>query len=123
MIDLVADFQIVAAAHEIDAQIWRAHQQVKRGWVPEGEWPTVRDPIESRRQDFVNIARKRLSTAGPPLRRLTGRPPLDDPIWKFRRSPVRSGGGSEISSNGKSAIGTGEKTPSKPSDPQSGGAA
>jgi len=36
VIDLVADFQIVAAAHEIDAQIWRAHQQVKRGWVPEG---------------------------------------------------------------------------------------
>jgi hypothetical protein len=36
MIVLVADHQIVEAAQAIDAQIWPVHQQIKRGWIPEG---------------------------------------------------------------------------------------
>jgi hypothetical protein len=86
MIDLIAHHEIVEAAQAIDAQIWPVHQQIKRGWAPDGGWLRLRDPIEARRQDFVNIARKHLAAPGPPLRRLTGRPPPDDPLWQFRRS-------------------------------------
>lgn len=121
VIDLVADHEIVEAAHAIDAEIWRVHQQVKRGWVPHGEWLAVRDPVEARRQDFVNIARTRLAATGPPLRRLTGRPPSGDPTWKFRRSDFASRDGQETSDVGKSAIGPGEAIPSEPQDEPSGG--
>jgi hypothetical protein len=86
MIALVADHQIVEAAQAIDAQIWPVHQQIKRGWIPEGGWFMVRDAIDDRRRDFVNIARKRLAPSGPPLRRLTGRPSSSDPFWELRRS-------------------------------------
>lgn len=86
MIDLVANHEIVEAAQAIDAQMWPVHQQLKRGWSPDGGWLTLREPIEARRQDFANIARKHLAATGPPLRRLTGRPPADDPLWQFRRS-------------------------------------
>jgi hypothetical protein len=86
VINLVADHAIVDAAHAVDTQIWGVHQQIKRGWVTDGEWPAVRKLIEGRRLEFVNIARRRLSVKGPPLRHLTGRPPPDSPIWEFRRS-------------------------------------
>jgi hypothetical protein len=116
MIDLVAEHQIVEAAHAIDAQIWPVHQQLKRGWLPDGGWLAVRDPIEARRQDFVNIARRRLAAPGPPLRRLTGRPASDDPMWEFRRSfftadDRRIAGSSETPAVGPSAV-----IPSKPGD-------
>jgi hypothetical protein len=86
MVDLVADHEIVEAAQAIDAQIWRIHQLVKRGWMPGGGWFELRDSVEARRQDFVNIARRRLSASGPPLRRLTGRLSSGDPVWMMRRS-------------------------------------
>lgn len=85
VIDLVADHAIVEAVLAMDAQIWRVHQQIKRGWVLGGEWPTVRELVEAPQRDFVNVARRRLAAKGPPLRHLTGRPPADDPIWEFRR--------------------------------------
>jgi hypothetical protein len=86
MISLVADHEIVNAAHAIDAEFWRAHLQLRRGWLGEGGWPALRDPIEARRQDFINTSRRHLARPGPPLRRLTGRPAPDDPFWEFRRS-------------------------------------
>jgi hypothetical protein len=86
MIVLVADHDIVEAAQAIDAQIWPVHQRIKRGWIPDGGWLELRDSVEARRQDFVNIARKHIAAPGPPLRRLTGRPAADDPFWEFRRS-------------------------------------
>jgi hypothetical protein len=86
MISLVGDHRIVEAAQAIDAQIWPVHQQIKRGWSPAGGWPQMREPIDARRQDFVNIARQHLAPPGPPLRRITGRPAADDPFWQFRRS-------------------------------------
>jgi hypothetical protein len=86
VLDLVADHAIVEAAHAVDEQIWLVHQQVKRGWVPVGGWIALRDLVDARQQDFVNIARRRLAADGPPLRRLTGRPPADSPVWEFRRS-------------------------------------
>jgi hypothetical protein len=86
MVALVADHAIVEAAQAIDAQMWPVHQQIKRGWLPEGGWFVLRDSIEGRRHDFVNVARKHLATSGPPVRRLTGRPSSDDPFWEFRRS-------------------------------------
>lgn len=91
MIDLVADHDIVEAAQAIDEQIWPVAQQIKRGWVPEGGWPVLREPVEACRQEFVNVARRRFAAPGPPLRRLTGRPPSGDGIWQFRRSYFSSG--------------------------------
>jgi hypothetical protein len=85
-INLVTADEIVEAAHAIDDEIWPNHQQIKRGWIPEGGWPRQRDRIEARRQAFVNIAGRHLAAPGPPLRRLSGRPPADDPFWQFRRS-------------------------------------
>jgi hypothetical protein len=86
MISLVADYDIVEAAQAIDAEFWPIHVQIKRGWIRDRDWPRSRNPIDARRQDFVNIARKHFAASGPPLRRLTGRPAADDPFWKFRRS-------------------------------------
>ena len=86
MVNLVAAHDIVEAAHAIDAEFWPVHQQIKRGWPKEGDWYGLRSPIEARRQDFVNIARRHLAPPGTPLRRLTGRPADDDPFWLLRRS-------------------------------------
>jgi len=65
MVALVADHDIVEAAQAIDAQIWPVHQQVKRGWIPDGGWPGLRESIEGRRQDFVNVARETTCTTWP----------------------------------------------------------
>jgi hypothetical protein len=92
MVNLVADHDIVAAAHAVDAEFWPVHQQVKRGWTKEGDWYKLRSPIEERRRDFVNVARKHLAPSGMPLRRLTGRPPDDDPFWELRRSYFANSG-------------------------------
>ena len=91
MIALVADHDIVEAAQAIDAQIWPVHQQIKRGWVPDGGWFGLRDLIEDRRENFVNLARKHLAASGPPVRRLTARPAPEDPFWEFRRSYFSAG--------------------------------
>ena len=85
-ISLVADHDIVHAALAIDAEFWRAHQRLRRGWLGEGGWPALRDPIDARRQDFINAARRHLARPGPPLHRLNGRPARDDPFWELRRS-------------------------------------
>jgi hypothetical protein len=85
-ISLVASHDIVQAAQAIDAEFWRIHIQLRRGWLGDGGWPALRDPIEGRRQDFVNTTRRHLASSGPALRRITGRPGPDDPIWEFRRS-------------------------------------
>lgn len=118
VIDLVADHTIVEAAHAIDEQIWRVHQQVKRGWVPTGEWLAVRELVDARQRDFVNIARRRLAAKGPPLNRLTGRPPSDSPIWEFRRSYFL--GERQDSSNGSSAVAESELIPPKSGNETSG---
>jgi hypothetical protein len=86
MICLVADHEIVEAAQAIDAEFWPVHIQIKNGLTTESEWFALRDLVEASRQDFVNITRKHLAPPGPPLRRLTARPPAGDPIWQPRRS-------------------------------------
>ncbi|WP_146087405.1 hypothetical protein [Thermomonospora echinospora] len=88
MVNLVADHDIVEAAHAIDMEMWPVHLKIKAGMTREGDWFGLRDKIESRRRDFVNVARGRLASAGPPLRRLTGRPTPDDPVWELRRPPL-----------------------------------
>src|SRR5450755_2270322 len=86
MVCLVADHDIVEAAQAIDEEIWPVHQRIKRGWAVEGDWQKLQLPIEARREDFVNVARRRLAASGPPLRRITGKPPADDPRRRYRRS-------------------------------------
>jgi hypothetical protein len=67
MVSLVAAHEIVQAAVAIHVQMWPVHQQIKRSWAPDGGWPSLRNPIEARRQDFVNIARRQLAPPGPPV--------------------------------------------------------
>jgi hypothetical protein len=86
MICLVADHDIVEAAQAIDAEIWPVHQVVKRGWIVDADWPRLQRPIEARREDFVNVARRRFAASGQPVRRITGKPAANDPRWYFRRS-------------------------------------
>jgi hypothetical protein len=86
LVNLVADHAIVEAAHAIDKEFWPAHLQIKRGWTTKEDWPRLREAIEVRRQDFVNIARMRFAPPGPPLRRISGKPPSGHPIWQLRRS-------------------------------------
>ncbi|MFC5823669.1 hypothetical protein [Nonomuraea insulae] len=81
IVSLIADHDIVAAAQEIDAKIWRTHLIVSKGHHSDERWFALRDEIDSQRQAFVNVARQRLGASGPPLRHLTGRPTPDDPIW------------------------------------------
>jgi hypothetical protein len=95
MVALIADHAIFEAALAIDAQIWPVHQQIKRGWLPEGGWIVLRESIDLRRHDFVNVARKHLAAPGPPVRRLTGRPSSNDPFWEFRRSYFSPEGSAE----------------------------
>jgi hypothetical protein len=86
MVALLANHDIVEAAIAIDAEFWPAHVQIKRGWTSDGDWPKLRSHIETRREDFVNVARKYFAASGPRLSRLTGKPSADDAFWEFRRS-------------------------------------
>jgi hypothetical protein len=86
MICLVADHDIVEAAQAIDAEIWPVHQVVKRGWTVDADWPRLQRPIEARREEFVNVARRRFAASGPSVSRITGKPAPNDPRWQFRRS-------------------------------------
>ncbi len=88
MVNLVADHEIADAAHAIDAEIWPVHLKIKRGLASDGDWYVLRDKVEVRRQDFVNVARKRLSSSGPPLPSLTGRPAPDNPMWAFPQADL-----------------------------------
>ena len=88
VINLVGDHNVVVAAHAIDAEVWPIHLQIKAGMLGGGEWFTLRDKIDARRREFVNVARQQLAATGPPLLRLTGRPTPDDPIWDLHRTIV-----------------------------------
>ncbi|MCX5001240.1 hypothetical protein OHB05_01165 [Streptomyces sp. NBC_00638] len=81
MVNLVADKDIAEAAHALDEQIWRLHTMVKRGLPPGENWFALRARVESAQNDFIVTARHRLSLAGDPLQRFSGRPAPDDPIW------------------------------------------
>ncbi|QUC59152.1 hypothetical protein IOD14_21565 [Streptomyces sp. A2-16] len=81
MVNLVADKDIAEAAHALDEQIWRLHTMIKRGLKPEEDWLVLRSAVESAQNNFITVARRRLSLAGDPLQRFSGRPASDDPIW------------------------------------------
>ncbi|MGW3852654.1 hypothetical protein [Streptomyces fagopyri] len=81
MVNLVAEKDIAEAAHALDEQIWRLHTIVKRGLAPEESWLVLRLRVESAQNHFITTARRQLSLAGDPLRRFSGRPAPDDPIW------------------------------------------
>ncbi|MFC5145710.1 hypothetical protein [Streptomyces aureoversilis] len=81
MVSLVADKDIVEAAHVLDEKMWRLHTRIKRGLTLEESWFVLRSSVESAQNDFIVAARRRLSPAGGPLQRFSGRPAPDDPIW------------------------------------------
>jgi hypothetical protein len=74
--------ELAALAHAVDAEIWRAHRQIRAGSTSPDEWFTLRDAIDTRRLAFVNAVR-RLIWGQEPLAELSGRPSPDDPIWKL----------------------------------------
>ncbi|MFJ9729545.1 hypothetical protein ACIRP3_43160 [Streptomyces sp. NPDC101209] len=81
MVNLVADRDIAEAAHALDEQMWRLHLKIKRGLTPQEDWLELRSAVVSAENTFVTVARRHLSLAGDPLRRFSGRPAPDDPIW------------------------------------------
>jgi hypothetical protein len=81
MVNLVADQDVVEAAHALDEQIWRMHIAIRRGPTTAEGWVVMRSRVESAQRDFVTVARRRLSVAGDRLRRLSGRPDTADPVW------------------------------------------
>lgn len=84
-VSLVADHNIVEAANALDEEIWRVHLELKRGPSPADNWFALRERIEASRRAFTEQVRQRLTSPGPPLRRLTGRPAPDDPVWDSPR--------------------------------------
>ncbi|WP_334663925.1 hypothetical protein [Streptomyces cyaneofuscatus] len=82
MVNLVADRNIAEAAHALDEQIWRFHIKIKRGLTREEDWSALRSAVVSAQNHFIVVARGRLSLAGDPLERFSGRPAPDDPIWR-----------------------------------------
>ncbi|MFE4858493.1 hypothetical protein [Streptomyces sp. NPDC056670] len=81
MMNLVADKETAEAGHALDEQIWRLHTMIKRGLTPEENWLVLREGVESAQNNFITVARGRLSLAGDSLQRFSGRPAPDDPIW------------------------------------------
>ncbi|MFE2523370.1 hypothetical protein ACFXEL_03970 [Streptomyces sp. NPDC059382] len=81
MVNLVADKDTVEAAHALDEQTWRLHIMIKRGLTPEENWLVLRSRIDSAQNNFITVARRRLSLAGDPIQHFSGRPAPDDPIW------------------------------------------
>ncbi len=72
--------EIVDAAHNMDAEIWRTHRRIVAGTVSLDDWFTLRDRIDVQRLSFVNAVRHHI-TGLEPLHRLGGRPAPYDPIW------------------------------------------
>jgi hypothetical protein len=83
-LNLLADANIVAAAHRVDALFWDINLRMTRAEVSEDEWHTFRERVEASRLDFVNAVRRHLGRGEAPLRQLSGRPPDDDPRWQSR---------------------------------------
>ncbi|MFD3941112.1 hypothetical protein ACFWSF_40655 [Streptomyces sp. NPDC058611] len=61
MVNLLADKDIAEAAHALDEQIWRLHTMVKRGLTAEEDWLALRTSVESAQNNFITVARRRLS--------------------------------------------------------------
>jgi hypothetical protein len=80
MVNLVADKDIAEAAHALDEQIRRLHTMIKRGLTPEESRLVLRRAVGSAQNEFITVARRRLSLAGDSLQRFSGRPAPDDPI-------------------------------------------
>ncbi|MGP4030056.1 hypothetical protein [Actinomadura sp. 3N407] len=85
MVNLIANDQIVEAAHVLDAEIWPVHLKIKAEMLQGDDWFPLRDQIEQRRREFINVARRQLGATGRPLHRISGRPELNDPVWELRR--------------------------------------
>lgn len=73
-ISIVADRSIVNAAVRIDECFWPSSGKVDSLTVSDAEWFAIRDQIESRRLEFINISRRVLGRHGSPLQQILGRP-------------------------------------------------
>ncbi|WP_369149016.1 hypothetical protein [Streptomyces sp. R44] len=78
---LIADREIVEAAHAIDEEFWNSHIKLRHGLAAPEEWFALRDAVDRRRHAFTTVARRRITRSRAELQRLTGRPAPSDPIW------------------------------------------
>ncbi|MEU0633701.1 hypothetical protein [Streptomyces sp. NPDC005989] len=78
---LIADRQIVEAAHAIDKEFWNTHIALQRGLAAPEDWFALRDAIDRRREAFTAVARRCITHSSAGVQRLGGRPAPDDPIW------------------------------------------
>ena len=78
-VNLTANQEIVEAAYVIDERLWRTKLRIKAGPIPEEEWFSIREKLESSRREFANVARRHLAALGP-LHRISGRPGLEQQI-------------------------------------------
>ncbi|WP_346104480.1 hypothetical protein [Nonomuraea maheshkhaliensis] len=86
---------IVAQAHTVDEQIWRAHCEIQAGLTSWDDWFVLRERIELRRLEFINAVRQTVGLEA--LDSLSGRPPMHDPIWNLGRNEAADTGPQQLS--------------------------
>jgi hypothetical protein len=80
MMNIVAHYSTANQALVIDEALWRLAVPAPR--IADGpDWRADREQLERAVLAFVNLARAELGGRGGALRRLTGRPAPDDPVW------------------------------------------
>ncbi|MGW1120493.1 hypothetical protein ACWD5B_25795 [Streptomyces tanashiensis] len=78
---LIADREIVEAAHAIDEEFWICHLKLRHGLAAPEEWLALRDAVDARRRAFTSVARRRITRSRADLLRFNGRPDPEDPMW------------------------------------------
>lgn len=72
-LQLVAAPTIVEAALRLDRAFWQLSTGI-RGNIDDAKWCELRDEVEERRLDFVNVARRQFSPSAVALRSLIAKP-------------------------------------------------
>ncbi|MFE7873564.1 hypothetical protein ACFUYE_24830 [Micromonospora humida] len=72
-VHMVCPPSVVESAISLDEAFWHFSTGI-RNKVDEARWFQLRDSVEQRRLDFVNVVRKQLSPAAGALHRLVGKP-------------------------------------------------
>lgn len=73
---VVADSKIADQAREVDAALWHLTIHSTPTRIPADEWRALRDPLETKVLQFLNLARAELGSLGAPLHALWGRPEM-----------------------------------------------
>lgn len=91
-ISVVADQSIVDAAVRIDECFWDSSDPIDALNLGYDEWVAIRDRIELRRLEFINVSRRVLGRSGSPLQQILGRPAHWKPIASSPAKPPEAHG-------------------------------